>query len=113
MGAKPCSIEVSPYRSRWNPAYIVIVICVVVITTLLIAVVALALIRLTPPHCAAGRNSKGRDMDSPGLFNDLTPAEMRAVRDYLLSVEQLGLKRVETATVNSSYIFMIDLQVRR
>ena len=51
-------------------------------------------------------------MDQPGLFNDLTPSEMRAVRDFLLADEELGLMPADEATLNSSYIFMIDLQVR-
>ncbi|KAK7480931.1 hypothetical protein BaRGS_00027842, partial [Batillaria attramentaria] len=112
MGSrKPCSIEVSTFRQRWSPVIIPLVVCVVIIIALLVAVAVLAVLHATPPTCEGGRESRGRNMASPNLFNDLTPTEMRAVRDFLLKDESLGLVPVESATVNSSYIFMIDLQV--
>ena len=61
--------------------------------------------------CTDGYPSFTRNMDEPGIFNDLTPSEMRAVRNYLFSVPELNLLPIENATLNSSYIFMIDLKV--
>ena len=110
---KPCSIEVTAYRPRWSPLVIVLIVVIaVVIISLIVALAVLVAMRATPPHCEHGRVSRGRDMDQPGLFNDLTPSEMRAVRDFLLADEELGLMPADEATLNSSYIFMIDLQVR-
>lgn len=114
MAAKnACSIEASTYQpSRWRSLRILLITFVVIIVALVVAIVALAIVHTSLPHCSLGRASSGRDFNSPGLFNDLTPAEMRAVRDYLMGVEELGLVPVAEATVNSSYIYMIDLQVQ-
>ena len=110
---KPCSIEVTTYRPRWSPVVVIaIVVTAIVIASLIVALAVLVAQRVAPPHCEQGRVSRGRDMDQPGLFNDLTPSEMRAVRDFLLADEELGLTPAEEATLNSSYIFMIDLQVK-
>lgn len=110
---KPCSIEVTAYRPRWSPLVVVLIVVIaVVIISLIVALAVLVAMRVAPPYCERGRVSRGRDMDQPGLFNDLTPSEMRAVRDFLLADEELGLMPADEATLNSSYIFMIDLQVR-
>lgn len=113
MGSRKqqCSIEVSTYRQRLRPVVILVVVCFVVILALIIAVIVLAILRATPPLCQRGRVGRGRDMESPGLFNDLTPSEMRAVRDFLLADKGLGLVPVGKAAVNNSYVYMIDLQV--
>ena len=110
---KPCSIEVTTYRPKWSPVVIIlIVILVIVIISLVTALAVLVSMRVAPPYCERGLASRGRDMDQPGLFSDLTPSEMRAVRDFLLADEDLGLTPADKATLNSSYIFMIDLQVK-
>ncbi|KAL8588486.1 hypothetical protein ACOMHN_022273 [Nucella lapillus] len=111
--SKPCSIEVSTYpRSRWSPLLVLLLILtIILIIALIVALAVVAVLRFAPPHCEAGRSSRGRNLEKPGLFNDLSPGEMRAVRDFLLGDEKLGLTPVEEALVNGSYIFMIDLQV--
>ena len=113
MGAhRPCSIEVTAYQPKWSPGIIVLIVVVaVVVVSLIVALAIVMAMRFAPPHCQPGRVSRGRDMEQPGLFNDLSPAEMRAVRDFLLGEEKLGLTPLEEASLNSSYIYMIDLQV--
>ncbi|XP_076447626.1 diamine oxidase [copper-containing]-like [Babylonia areolata] len=116
---KPCSIEVSsyhphPHRSRacCSPLLILlIVLTALLIVALIVALAVVLALRFAPPHCEPGKSSRVRDLEKPGLFNDLSPREMRAVRDFLLGDDKLGLTPVEEASLNSSYIFMIDLQV--
>jgi hypothetical protein len=118
--SKPCSIEVTASntaygRTRQRRRRIAVVFLIVVVVIIISLVVALAVVAYqasTPPHCDAGRGSWERDMEKPGLFNDLSPSEMRSVRDFLLGDSKLGLTPLDSvASVNSSYIFMIDLQV--
>ncbi|XP_005102608.1 amiloride-sensitive amine oxidase [copper-containing] [Aplysia californica] len=78
---------------------------------LIIALIVVVIIKTTPPYCSSSELvGKGPNLENPGLFNDLTPNEMEAVRDYMLGQDRLGLTPYEDATVNSSYIYMITLQ---
>lgn len=83
--------------------------CLVLLLTIALAVTVV--IKTAPPYCSPGLASTARNMDAPGLFSDLTPREMTAVRDYLLAQKRLGLTPYQSATLNSSYIFMISLQI--
>ena len=47
---------------------------------------------------------------SQDLYRDLSKAELRKVRDYILKVVSLNVTPFESATVNSNYIFLIELQ---
>ena len=47
---------------------------------------------------------------SQDLYRDLSKAELRKVRDYILKVVSLNVTPFENATVNSNYIFLIELQ---
>ena len=47
---------------------------------------------------------------SQDLYRDLSEAELRQVRDYILNVASLNVTPFENATVNSNYIFLIELQ---
>ena len=47
---------------------------------------------------------------SQDLYRDLSKAELRQVRDYILKVASLNVTPFENATVNSNYIFLIELQ---
>ncbi|KAH9487858.1 Amiloride-sensitive amine oxidase [copper-containing] [Bulinus truncatus] len=76
-----------------------------------VALTIAVVIKTTPPYCPSGLDVSGRNLAKPGLFSDLTPNEMIAVRDYLLAQKRLGLTPYSSATVNSSYIYMITLQV--
>lgn len=118
MGAhQPCSIEVSATvygRSRQHRrrlAIIFVIFFLVIVISLVVALVVVGALKSTTPHCSPGRESRGRDLRKPGLYSDLTPGEMRAVRDFLLGDHKLGLTPIEKAALNSSYIFMIDLQM--
>lgn len=98
-------------RKKWLVVRILACVTCVLVVLLSIALAIVAVIKTTPPYCSSGLASSKRNLNSPGLFNDLTPNEMVAARDYLLSLKRLGLVPYAEATVNSSYIFMITLQV--
>ena len=49
------------------------------------------------------------DPDSPGPFHDLTLAEYRSLYTFLMQQTELNLAPPETAGVESSSIFMVDL----
>ena len=49
----------------------------------------------------------GRSKD---LYRDLSESEIIKVRDYILNEASLNVTRREEATVNSNYIFLIELQ---
>lgn len=98
-------------RKAWLAVRIVAVVASVLLLLLTIALIVIAAIKTAPPYCSQGLGNSGRDMENPGLFNDLTPSEMLKVRDYLLSQPRLGLTPYGLATVNSSYIYMMTLMV--
>lgn len=50
-----------------------------------------------------------RDLKNPDVFDDLSEQELKAVNDFMLNNKALGLTTWEKATIDSSYIFMIDL----
>uniref|UniRef100_A0A0B6ZT74 Amine oxidase n=1 Tax=Arion vulgaris TaxID=1028688 RepID=A0A0B6ZT74_9EUPU len=98
-------------RGKWLAVRILAVVAGILVVLLAIALAVVIILKTTPPYCSSGLESSAKNLENPGLFNDLTPKEMIAVRDYLLSQKRLNLISYENATVNSSYIFMISLQV--
>ncbi|KAI8734851.1 amiloride-sensitive amine oxidase [copper-containing] [Biomphalaria glabrata] len=105
---RPSNVVIS-----WRCWLIVRILAAVAIFLLLLLAIALAItivIKTTPPYCPSGLDNSGRNLAKPGIFSDLSPKEMIAVRDYLLGQKRLGLTPFASATVNSSYIYMITLQ---
>eukprot|EP00058_Branchiostoma_floridae_P012211 XP_002597699.1 hypothetical protein BRAFLDRAFT_217424 [Branchiostoma floridae] len=49
--------------------------------------------------------------DDPTVYDDLTPKEHQAVRDYMLAESTLGLVPWEDATLHDSYIYAMELHV--
>ena len=47
---------------------------------------------------------------SAGLFDDLSAEEIIAVRDYMLKQESLNITEFEKASINTNWIYMIELQ---
>ena len=62
-------------------------------------------------YCSHGNEVIPRDFEHPSIFDDLTPSEYKAARDYMLNNVRFKLYTIDKATVNSSYIFMIDLHI--
>ncbi|CAL1539227.1 unnamed protein product [Lymnaea stagnalis] len=104
------SAVVIPWKT-WLALRILAIVTSILVVLLAVALAAMVVIKTTPPYCSPGLESSNRNLANPGIFNDLTPNEMVSVRDYLLSQKRLGLTPYQTATLNSSYIFMITLQV--
>ena len=90
---------------------LVVVISVILCIILLAIVIVLAVLRTEVPVCSTGLPVIPRDMESPRVFDGLTPKEFRVVRDYLLGIDTLNLVPFSKATVNSSYIYMIELHM--
>lgn len=83
------------------------------ITTIILAVVIIYLATKTADtHICQHSNSdymKPRDLNNPEVFDDLTPDEYEVVNSFMLRNKEIGIKQFDSATINSSYIFMIDL----
>lgn len=90
---------------------IVAILGITLSVILLIVVIILAHHVGAVQYCSHGNNVIPRDLDKPGVFNDLTPSEYIAARDYMLQNVKFKLLTIDKATVNSSYIFMIDLHI--
>ena len=60
--------------------------------------------------CAQTFTFKAKYTRSKDLYRDLSKDELLQVRDYILNVPSLNLTAYEEATVNSNYIFLIELQ---
>ena len=59
--------------------------------------------------CADGMTSSDDQRKSDGVFDDLTVDEITAVRDYLMKQASLNLTEYTKATVDSNYIYLIQL----
>ncbi|XP_048588982.1 amiloride-sensitive amine oxidase [copper-containing] [Nematostella vectensis] len=66
------------------------------------------------PQCAEGMSRESTSSSERGLFEDLLEDEHKAVRDYMLGIEKLGLTPVHVAQfkakVDSNFIAMIQFQ---
>ncbi|XP_060551795.1 amiloride-sensitive amine oxidase [copper-containing]-like [Ruditapes philippinarum] len=87
---------------------IIIFFCSVI---LLAAVIILAVHIGVIHYCFIGIPIIPVDTENPGVFQDMSVDEYKAVLDYMLYKSKIGLTRFEKATVNSSYIYMIDLHI--
>ncbi|XP_060599411.1 amiloride-sensitive amine oxidase [copper-containing]-like [Ruditapes philippinarum] len=86
--------------------------CLVIITIVLLIIVIYMVSETPKTHvCKYGDSDyvTPRDLDNPEVFDDLTPEEYEAVNGYMMRIKDLNLIRFQSATVNSSYIYMIDL----
>ena len=59
--------------------------------------------------CADGMSNPDKTPKSAGVFDDLTVDEIKAVRDYLMNQTELKLTKYEKATINSNYIYSVQL----
>ena len=50
-----------------------------------------------------------RNLKNPDVFDDLTKDELQAVNEFVLKDNMLGITPWEKATIDSSYIYMIEL----
>ena len=48
------------------------------------------------------------DPDNPGVFDDLTHNELKAIQEYIYGVPELKLVRPKEAKTNTSYLFIAD-----
>ncbi|KAK3590103.1 hypothetical protein CHS0354_041149 [Potamilus streckersoni] len=78
---------------------------------LLICVIILAHYQGHIPYCFSGFNVIPRDLTNPTVFEDLNPSEYMSVVKYMLKNTHINLVPFEDASVNSSYIYMIDLHM--
>ncbi len=62
------------------------------------------------PSCPKTSPLKPKYTKSNDLYRDLSKAELLQVCDYILNVASLNVTPFEKATVNSNYIFLIELQ---
>lgn len=62
--------------------------------------------------CPAGDEGGGPrvQLKTSGVFDDLSPEEIFAVRDYILAQNALNVTPFEKATLASNYIYLIELQ---
>ncbi|CAB4001784.1 amiloride-sensitive amine oxidase [copper-containing]-like [Paramuricea clavata] len=60
--------------------------------------------------CPQKTTLKPQYMKSRDLYRDLSEDELIHVRDYILNVASLNVTPFEKATINSNYIFLIELQ---
>ena len=61
------------------------------------------------PSCADGMSKPSEPPKSAGVFDDLTVEEITSVRDYLLMQAELNLTRYDQASIDSNYIYLIQL----
>ena len=98
-----------------TPWAVKVVICILV---LLVVALAVALIIITVNNskdperlssCSKTSSLKA-NLTSQDLYRDLSEQELLQVRDYILNVASLNVTAYEKATLNSNYIFLIELQ---
>ena len=80
---------------------------VILLTIVIILAIHLGAIK----YCFQGPLIIPRNFDNPGVFDDMTPNEFKAVRDFMASQTAIGIVPIEKAMANNSYIFMIDVHI--
>ena len=86
--------------------------CLVICLIVLLVMVLYLVTKQTPlPYCDFREEDyvTPRDLKNPDVFDDLNPAEYDAVRSFLMTVQELNIKSGYGISVNSSYIYMIQL----
>ena len=85
-------------------------VLVIVAIVQLVIIIYLLTKASTVNYCSSDSDYfQPRDFINPGLFDDLTPDELHAVNNFMLHDTHLNLTSWETAVINSSYIYMIEL----
>ena len=93
------------------------VLRIIAISGIVISVILLTIVIILAHHiggvqyCSPGNKIIPRDLDNPGVFDDMTPNEYMVTRDYMLKAMRFNLVTIDQAIVNSSYIFMIDIHI--
>ena len=82
-------------------------ICVVLLST----VIVLGVFWGTSSQCKPGYPVFGRNLEDPGIFDELTIKEYEIVKNYLLSQPKLNIVEYSRASINNSYIYLIDLHI--
>ena len=84
-----------------------------VVLSILLIVVVIYLATKQPDvqycHFDDGDHVIPRDRKNPDVFDDLTSDELMAVNEFMLNDETLGITPWKKATIDSSYVYMIDL----
>ncbi|KAH3855841.1 amiloride-sensitive amine oxidase [copper-containing]-like [Dreissena polymorpha] len=62
-------------------------------------------------YCMHGNIGTTRKKTDPGVFQDLSFDELKAVRDFMLTSSGIGLTPIDQALPNNSYLYMIDLHI--
>ncbi|KAL4232081.1 tryptamine:oxygen oxidoreductase (deaminating) [Mactra antiquata] len=107
---EPIVVDDFPDKSRF-------ILQVVAIFSSFLSVILLAIVVILAFHmgavqyCFQNYRSSTRNSDSPQVFDDMTVSEYHAVTDYMLHRSGIGLTHFDSASVNSSYIYMIDLHI--
>ena len=101
---------------KWKIAVtILVLLCVGLLIALIVVAVDFSQYKDKYPSdsesntCAEGILNDGEPPKTRGIFNDLTSEEIIAARDFMLKQSSLKLKRIENASVNDNYIYMIQL----
>lgn len=82
------------------------------LSVILLAVVIILSVHIGAVHyCFLGATYIPSNTESPSVFQDMSVEEYKAVLDYMLHKSKIGLTPFDKATVNSSYIYMIDLHI--
>ena len=104
---------------KWK---VLTIVFIVISVALLIALIVVATKQTKPKSadsgvhtkatvqlCADGMSNPTKPPKSAGVFDDLTVKEIASVRDYLLMQAELNLTSYLQATLNSNYIYLIQL----
>ncbi|KAL5021360.1 hypothetical protein ScPMuIL_000515 [Solemya velum] len=83
----------------------------IIAVVLLVIVIVLAHYAFLLPYCKQGNHIIPRNLENPGIFDDLSAKEFRIVRNYLMRQTELKLTWFDHALPNTSYIYMIDLHM--
>ena len=104
-------------RNNTTPPLVKVIICLLLLLVIGLTV-AIIIISVTVNNstkhsdtkCVTTSSLTAMYTKSQDLYRDLSKAELRQVRDYILNVASLNVTPFENATVNSNYIFLIELQ---
>ncbi|XP_064608891.1 putative amine oxidase [copper-containing] [Liolophura sinensis] len=99
-------------KGRWKECGVVCGLLVVGLAVALAVVVVLKNKELEEKLCASGdENIDISEQDNPSVFSDLTTVELRSVVAYLYQQTDLNVVKLSDATLSSSYIYLIELNV--
>ncbi|XP_071095335.1 putative amine oxidase [copper-containing] [Haliotis cracherodii] len=94
-------------------AGVLILVCVGLIVIIVAFVVKVDLLHERGEHIKCGsrrtNNIDPSEAALPGLHDDLTFKELKAIQEYIYTINDLNIVKPSQATVNSSYIYTSDL----